>query len=603
MVNDKILHEFLKSTQVIQTRPMTITAIGNQGEHMLNWQMHFNHLSVTEMYNAYKSVVTQLMYAEMSEELRLSTMDKVLKVSAYLVARLHPIYRNQTGFLEESQQQALDTVLSMRYLAIMFYHSVWQRVAVEPIVEEKKGLSNLFGLRGNETSQDSLIQTCLYAMLSLLREALFEKYIGYRTDIEVLWRYLNGSYSMMKSYGWQSVKAELNSLYAGKYAPTMQEIYYQCLLAHTINPYACRRPDLLAFYEKSASWTSVLEVSSEGAEKPFLFVNLDSDEPPKLFHTGLSFNPFSKENDCLFINVMPLQQRLMQVLEKGRTSDDSDDKIAARRAQIVLDNLEYVLQTPTEFTPTQQQCQVVVGFHQIHYMLANKTSLGNLIQAHTLPERIRPRVQPSQQLNKSTTVNIIGMTLNERHLAHQFSYQPFEQVAHSQLNRSSDYTAISQFQVQSLIALRHVDDPNKSWKLGRVGMIQQQKVAKNNDNGATGLGNRMPTRTQMSQNVTADSIDLSVQAWVRLFGENIVPCAVRLQNSGNRPAYFVPALIIPKNILFKRSQTTIMMARFGYNVDDKLVIRIDSKEVNICLIELVNLTDDIEEYAFNRLQM
>lgn len=44
------------------------------------------------------------------------------------------------------------------------------------------------------------------------------------------------------------------------------------------------------------------------------------------------------------------------------------------------------------------------------------------------------------------------------------------------------------------------------------------------------------------------------------------------------------------------------MARFGYQVADKLVILIDNKEINVRLTELLNMTDDIEEYAFVRIQ-
>ena len=50
------------------------------------------------------------------------------------------------------------------------------------------------------------------------------------------------------------------------------------------------------------------------------------------------------------------------------------------------------------------------------------------------------------------------------------------------------------------------------------------------------------------------------------------------------------------------SQTRLLMARFGYQVADKLVIRIDNKEINVRLTELLDMTDDIEEYAFVRIQ-
>ena len=44
------------------------------------------------------------------------------------------------------------------------------------------------------------------------------------------------------------------------------------------------------------------------------------------------------------------------------------------------------------------------------------------------------------------------------------------------------------------------------------------------------------------------------------------------------------------------------MARFCYQVADKLVIRIDNKEINVRLTELLNMTDDIEKIRFVRIQ-
>ena len=65
---------------------------------------------------------------------------------------------------------------------------------------------------------------------------------------------------------------------------------------------------------------------------------------------------------------------------------------------------------------------------------------------------------------------------------------------------------------------------------------------------------------------------------------------------------FAGIFIIPTAPSNTDSQTRLLMARFGYQVADKLVIRIDNKEINVRLTELLNMTDDIEEYAFVRIQ-
>lgn len=587
MITDALLNDYLQKTTLVPLQPVGLP-MGNQGEKLANWQVHFNRLSDSEMYSEYKSVVSQLIHGEMDDRLRLSLMESVFNIASRMFVGLKQGYQNSTGFLNESQQQSLDIVLSAYYLGIMFYHSVWQRAASSPIIEQKKGLSALLK-RPTDNASDSVIQACLYGMMSLLREALYEKYLGYRRDTQVLWQYLNACYRFMTANGWEQYKPKSASLYAGKHIPTLFQIYAQCLLAHVINPYACRRPDLMELHEKALFWIDGLVVSPEQAQRPFLFVNLLGNEPPQLHHAGMAFNPFAKDSECVFLSIEPLKQRLSQVIETGKTSQDINAKLAARHAQIVKNNVENIMQPPISYTPVQTTYQAVVGFNHIHYMLANRSSLNNLIQAHTLPERLRPRHQPQQQLNKSTTVKVVGTQGNHRHLAYHFSYPPFEAVSHSQGKRNTEYHLINHLQVQSLVALRHSEGSNKVWHIGRIEKIQQTPdlLTEPQPNAATGL---------------PKPIDLTIEGWVTLFGSNVVPCGVRIQNFGTRPCHFMPALIIPKNTEFGHEQTSIMMARFGYNVGDKLIIRIEAKEVNISLTELLYMSDDIEEYAFVRLQ-
>lgn len=582
MINDSVLSTYLSNTKTItlQTIPLTI---GDTGEHMMSWQRNFNQMSIDEMYAEYKHVVTQLIHHTMDEKLRLTLMQQVFKIASRLFVSLKQIYQNQTGFLDVYQQQSLDALLSAYYLTIMFYHSIWQRVANEPVVVQKKGLSALLG-RQVEDISESLIQDCVYGMMSLLREALYEKYFGYRQDIGVIWQYLNACFLFVNNQGWQNYQSKDANLFTGKAVPTLQQIYYQCLLAHIINPYASRRPDLLEVQEKSLTWIDSLQITDTEAERPFLFVNLLGNEPPQLLHAGLSFNPFAKGNQCLFINLQRFQKNLEQVINIEKNSNEVASKLAVRHAKIVLQNINTTLEVPPSYHKTQGNCQIVVGFAHIHYMLANKSSLNNLIHAQTLPDRLRPRHQTQQQLNKSTTVQLVGTTNKQRHLAHNFSYPPFETTPHSQISRSPTYSTIGQFQVQSLIAIRQTDSADKSWQLGRVSHIQQT-----------------PKSNVSAANVSQNH-ELIIESWVELFGTHAIPCGVRLQNSGTRPPYFVPALIVPKNIELGHRQTTIMMARFGYQVGDKLIIRIETKEVTISLTELVTMTDDIEEYIFLRLQ-
>lgn len=586
MINDKDLHLFLSKNEVSDLTDIDIV-IGNQGERLSGWQMRFNQLNSAQMYSQYQTAVRQLMQANISEQKRLELFENLHHASERLLASLHLLYRNQAGILSESQQQALDIVLSVYYLGVMFYNSVWQRIVHNPQLVEKKGFGSLLGF-GNSNNKDDMIKHCLYGMMSFLRQALFEKQIGYRKDTQVIWQWLNTCYHFMLGSGWQSFSYHLpligQSGMNGSKPLTLQAIYYQCLLSEVVNPYGCRRPDIIMWQKFTNEFVNDLIVSDELVEKPYLFINLKSNEPPTLLQPQMAFNPFAQDSSCLFLGFSKLTTALKRLMEKGKNGDTMDDKVLERFAKIMLENLQKNLVMPEMLGRTNLKCQAVGGFYHIHYMLANKTSLGNLIQANTLPERLRPKGQNSAELNKSTLANLVEANARKYHLNSEFGYLQTSDVHSHSLSRSNDHgSTLRYLQVGSMVATRLVDDPNKVWQLGRISSISQSTIEQ-----------------QSFENNQVVKLNADVR--ITLIGKGIIPCGIRLYNAGNRPQHFVPAMMIPKNEEFNRPFTSIMMARFGYQVDDKMIIRIDDKEVNIRLTELLFMTDDVEEYAFVRVQ-
>lgn len=581
MITDSTLKNYLAKNEVIQTSVSSLPLIGNQGEGLLNWQLKFNHLTPSEMYNQYKQITTQLMFVEMDEQKRLTLMADVFKVTERLVAVLHQQYQNQMGFLDEKQQQALDTVLSIYYLAIMFYHSVWQRVAQMPVIPAKKGFAALMGLGRSTTMNDEVIRYCVHAMIGLLHHALFEKQVGYRKDTQVIWQYLNACYHFATTYHWEKLPA-IKIANSSLVSVTIQEWYQQCLFAEAANPYALRRPDILQMQNMAASWAATMTMSTETAQPPFLFVNLRGNEPPQLLHAGVAFNPFDDAETCLFLTFLDTERHLSALAQQPTT--DAKTKSQSRLARLILENITDYLKPSETKPPIQETCQAVVGFSQIHYMLANKTSLGNLIQAHALPERLRPRNANQSTLNKSTTVDIVGIGKNCYTLHSQYTYHAFDFSGNFQAARSVEPNAINQLQVKSLIALRPSKDADKTWYLGQVMRIEQTPVVK------------------QDADTIDNSVTLDIRAEVAIIGSHLVPCGVRIQNDDHRPLHYVAAFIVPNNDAHTHQQTSLLMARFGYQVNDKLLIRIDNKEVNVRLTELLRITDDVEEYAFVRVQ-
>lgn len=587
MVTDLILDDFLQRINDTPTSPIELKVTQSSLQDTTDWQMHFNRMSACEMYNEYKFVINQLMFADIDDVKRFALFEEVNKAVSVLLVKLRVNYQTQPGILDEEKQQGLDTVLSVLYLGIMFYHVIWQRAAACPEVVDKKGITGLFRHKHQSLTPTQVIQRCLYGIMLLLRQSLFEKYIGYRKDTQVVWQYLNACYRFAVTNDWQSITLPVKLHSANEYskqgAPlSIKDIYFHCLTVAVTNPYACRRADILAMQKVSTQLIKELIISKDLVEKPYLYIDLEGKQPPQLLAVDDLFNPFAATSNCLFLMFSRLFKRLHQTITQGQISTDAEIKNSARQAKLVLNNLQNGLKPAAEYYHSHSKCEVVLGFNNIHYMLANKTSLGNLIQANELPERLKPKAQHTAYLKKYTVVELNKENPQSMCLSHVFSYHNQLVDQYPSISRGDSYHPLNQLQVNSLIAMRKVNG-SKTWQLGYI---------KDNRQGFIDTPAGQPTNKTY----------LKIGAQVQVHCQNAIPCGVRFQNAGSRLPHFVAAFIIPAAPNNTNSQTRLLMARFGYQVADKLVIRIDNKEINVRLTELLDMTDDIEEYAFVRIQ-
>ncbi len=590
MISDQQLYQYLQEDTIIQTSPINLNLIGNNGEYLTTWRLQFAQLSEDDMYHELKYIINQLMIAEMSEERRLELMQEVLSVGQHLISLLHVSYWNQAGFLNETQQRSLDKVLSICYLSIIFYHSVWKRLSEQ--IQTNSGsqftLSALFRRFGKfSASPNDIVKRCLHSIVSLLKQALTEKQIGYRQDTHVVWHYLNIYYNFAYHCDWHEFSYRDPNPSVKRHF-TIQSLYLQCLLSEIVNPYTYRRHDLLALSQINAEWIKFLKISREPLDAPFLYVNLQGSEPPRLLHAKVTFNPFDPNNQSLFISIQPLVHKLTQLIQAPITEKTNMTKV--RLANFTLKNLQQVLEPPIEFEDMNEDCQVVFGFHHIHYLLSGRSSLSNLIQSHLLPERLRPIIHTETNFKKPMNANLLGHFGRYRKLIWQFVYDSDNtEIGNS---RIASYSPVNQFQNNSMIAISLKNNQTKTgWQLGQVQSLKQRPMA-----------DELQSHTQNLLEDNSIHCHLDIEVTVSLVGKGIVPCGVRILNHDTRLPRFMPALIIPHSAETGKQQTTLMMARFGYRVEDKLIIRIDNKEVKVILNELVSMTDDIEEYTFSRIQ-
>lgn len=594
MISDLILTDFLASNIDTPTRAVELKVAKGHLADTTDWQLQFNHLSTHEMYHEYKFVVNQLMFADIDDVKRFERFGQVSKAASVLLGKLRVSYQTQPGILDGDKQQCLDTVLSVHYLGIMFYHVVWQRAAAATDSTEKKGLLALFQRKPQSLTTTQVIQHCLYGTMLLLRQALFEKYVGYRNNTRVIWQYLNACYRFAVSNGWQDITVPVNlhsvSEFGKDAAPlTLQNIYFHCITVAITNPYACRRGDMLAIQHTSVEWIDQLIINKDLLEKPYLYIDLDSDQPPKVLTIDDTFNPFAVSSNCLFLMFSRLLKHLQQTINQAQPSTDSkinstDSKInnRARQAKRVYDNIQDTLQPAPAYTDSHATCDVVLGFNPIHYILANKTSLGNLIQAHELPEYLKPKAQPSDPIKKLTTMDLQQENSQAMAISQVVCYDNQPMATPPSPNCDANDGLLKHLQVNSLIAIRK-NDGSAAWQIGYIKDIQQWMID-----------------TPSGQ--PANKTYVTVAAQVQLHYQNAIPCGVRIQNYGTRQPQFVGALLIPAAQANPQDSIKLLVTRFGYQVADKLVVRMGNKQINVRLTQLLDTNEDTQTYAFVRIQ-
>lgn len=592
MITDQILQEYLQQNQTPNLVPMNLNLIGNHGENIPAWSVKFNQLTTEEMYQELKYILNQLMLAQMNEEQRLNLMYQVGKVGQVLISKLHTSYVTETGFLNVEQQHALDRVIAIYYLSIMVYHSVWQRLASEIKTQPESsgglGWFRRLGKAEPTTTPTDIVKRCVFSMMVLLKQALLEKQLGYRQSTHVIWHYINACYRFAQTYQWQYYSFDLNGIlnYPGKMQ--IAEIYQQCILADIIKPANYRRHTLLNLQEGLVEWAKYMPILAQPTQKPYIFVNLEGDDGAKLLTSDIKFNPFATTSQCVFVDLHPLIDKLAQMI--ANPAPNPNDVGKTRLAKLVLPNLQQQLRPPLAYQDIDERCEVVVGFHAVHYILAGKASLENLIHSHLLEERFRP-LPHALSMEHPTTGILLGKVAQYRKLYWQH-VQTQEELSSVQ-RRSGGQSVIHQFRANSLVALHaHNEQGIPMWQLGKINSLKQQRLKSTVISANDYL--------DVSQDIPKEVI-LSAEMEVVMLGNGIVPCGVRIVNPDSRLPRFMPALIIPKSALLERPHTSLMMARFGYRVEDKLIIRIDSKEVTVQLTELLMMNDDIEEYAFVRL--
>lgn len=569
--------ERLVSTTVA-LRKADLHHIGQFGELTDIWIESLPRLPRPEQLAQTKTVLTEMIISDITDEQRLSILSKLFVVVERLVGQMQADYIHNPQSSHDEQETRIFEVRSLYFLLILCYQGIAQRAHTQLTQDESKQnaknakptqtgwLSKLTEkLSGNVvqqgaglsvaviTPQKRLFTLAVYHMMGVYFKLLLEFALTYQKVPAFIWGLMNGWYLKAAK---QSVEhTDINKLH-NALTGTIAHQYSQSCLANFANLFAYRRSDIINIFKVLPTWVKYTQATFTAHPHYKVFVNLQAPTPPEFITPYATVNPYSSENVCLFFDVTDLFLHL-KTLEK---SEDSSIQFESRMAKIVLLAFARQLESQTSTTRINEHlARMVTGFFAIFDELSGGKKLPELINHQELPEKYQPRTANRAIIGSKEVVKV----LTKSDASIQFVFGDID--ARKPVDMASMHISVF-----GLFALKSDQSTHQNpWRLGMIHWAE-------------------PTDNQ----VAVDG---------KFFGRILSVCGVRLRSSAgdNRPQDFIHAILVSGDGF--NHQITLIMPRYHFKAGDSVILRVESKESTLRLTRHLLTTDDFEQYEVVRL--
>lgn len=565
MISLQQFQDYLSNPTPLQ--PVTISYIGENASQISQWTVSLSMLSETTQCERLEQVLSEVMISDMNDDARLTLMDKLYITVERVISALHAHYLYETALLSDEQKQWSEHAKSLYYLCILIYSGIlYRHLQINSQIDK----TNWKSLIPFSKSQKAIITNTIQKIIGLYFKILIEEAIAYQKAPLTLWQQLNHLYLIAMQEEILTTPTHAHILH--NHAENIQQHYYEVCLYSLLNLFSYRRQDILNLYKMTPAWAKFLQVTYLPEPESKAFVNLHGYHAPEHITPYSSVNPYDDGLLCLFINLQPLINHLRELSTEHINESNNDDLLQKRLAKMAIITLQHSLLQDRKPELTEghpgKPAKLVSGFYKVHYYLAGKSSLGNLIYQNELPVQYHPQhhiLGKISDANSIFSVEILDETKNE----YRFQFDKFPDPINNEAMPALPIT----MQVLSIFAIRV--EPNKndsqranSWQIGAVRWIE------NNDRHLESGG------YILSRAATA--------------------CGVRLATHDGRSQNFVPALLIaadPEQGL----ASSIMMPRYHFKVGDKIILRIANKQTQLRLERKMFNSDDVEQYEIVQL--
>ncbi|MGB2785476.1 hypothetical protein [Psychrobacter sp.] len=525
-------------------------------------------------------ILTVLRVANIDESQRLTLMATVIDASDQLIATLRQSYIYETGALSDIQMGYVAQIKSLYYSMIMVYDRVIRHKTSLLNNQRKYAASNGWQRYFNgDKSSSTTLAIAIYQTLLMYQKLLGEEALCYQKPSSYLWHKINQLYYLAYQYH----AAEINmSVTAGtQRAKTVHQLYCQICLYSLLNVRAMRRPNILLVQRLLPEWAKHIVATIEPTTETRVFVDLQSDNPPTYLTASSTINPYDDRYHCLFIEIAPLVEYLKR--RKQALVKEGGDGVESHLLNKIAMTLNYrYLQPPLTLATkhsAKEDAVLITGFNNIHYRVSHSHSFTSLIAIKELPDEQRPRYD---------TVN------KKQDSSHVLASETFD--------RNDDLSLFRTLRLSST-----VDTLNKE----SVHKESLNTVADENASATTA-----PPALHMmslflvcrSDTITPPDWSMGVARWLdfdsknpeiewQVLGHQLVACGLRLEGEGRetRSRHFVPAFIIGRDERLQTTGTLIVPTSY-FQTDDRVIMRINSKQTPLRLGQRLLITDEFSQY-------
>lgn len=533
-------------------------------------------------------ILTVLRVANIDESQRLTLMATVIDASDQLIATLRQSYIYETGALSDIQMGYVAQIKSLYYSMIMVYDRVIRHKTSLLNNQRKYAASNGWQRYFNgDKSSSTTLAIAIYQTMQMYQKLLGEEALCYRKPSSYLWHKINQLYYLAYQYH----AAEINmSVTAGiQRAKTVHQLYCQICLYSLLNVRAMRRPNILLVQRLLPEWAKHIVATIEPTTETRVFVDLQSDNPPTYLTASSTINPYDDRYHCLFIEIAPLVEYLKR--RKQALVKEGGDGVESHLLNKIAMTLNYrYLQPPLTLATkhsAKEDAVLITGFNNIHYRVSHSHSFTSLIAIKELPDEQRPRYD---------TVN------KKQDSSHVLASETFDHNDDLSLFR----TLRLSLTVDTLNEDRFHEDV---FHKNSVHKDSLNIVADENASATTA-----PPALHMmslflvcrSDTITPPDWSMGVARWLdfdsknpeiewQVLGHQLVACGLRLEGRETRSRHFVPAFILGRDERLQTTGTLIVPTSY-FQTDDRVIMRINSKQTPLRLGQRLLITDEFSQY-------